>query len=540
MKKLLSMLLVLTMLLSACSLGFAEAAQEPVTLTVLHSTQTSGTDYGDYGCWGIVRDKLNIEVEFVHVDPSVMAEQFSIMLNADTLPEVLMYVGDFAKNAEVYQLGQQKYLLPLNDLIDEYAPTIKSYLENDPFYAKVATAPDGNIYAVPAHLYGVGQEYRHHTWINTDFLAALNMEMPTTIDELYAYLKGVKENDVNGNGDPNDEIPIMSFGTGWNGNVVWSSIMAAFTPFSVETPLYVTDEGQVVYIPATDGFREGLKFIAKLYDEGLIYKEAFSSDRTVAQSVGMSGGDKEIVGMVFGHNFLSRTSDGFDPCIDHWEVLSAFEGGTLPYDPYAVYQVKNSITSNCKHPEAAMRLLEYIATEEGTNLAKRGIEGMNYTAPHEGATTTDGVTPAQYRYYSDAEKEELGIKSPAEKGFYWGWCSYETALTEANEATPNADGRMHFNDKYCNGYFARNYANVNPNPENYWNTMAFFSEDALADVALYETDLKNQMTMAVTEFAMGVRDVNDDAAWNKYLEELDSMGLSAYLKICQETYDASK
>ena len=40
--------------------------------------------------------------------------------------------------------------------------------------------------------------------------------MPTTTDEYYEVLKAFKEQDANGNGDPNDEIPLAGCTDGWN------------------------------------------------------------------------------------------------------------------------------------------------------------------------------------------------------------------------------------------------------------------------------------------------------------------------------------
>lgn len=45
-------------------------------------------------------------------------------------------------------------------------------------------------------------------FINKAWLDRLGMEMPTTVDEWYEVLKAFKEQGANGNGDPNDEIPL--------------------------------------------------------------------------------------------------------------------------------------------------------------------------------------------------------------------------------------------------------------------------------------------------------------------------------------------
>ena len=46
-------------------------------------------------------------------------------------------------------------------------------------------------------------------WYNSDVLEKLNMEMPTTTDEFYEYLKAGKDLDYNENGQA-DEIPLTS------------------------------------------------------------------------------------------------------------------------------------------------------------------------------------------------------------------------------------------------------------------------------------------------------------------------------------------
>lgn len=39
-----------------------------------------------------------------------------------------------------------------------------------------------------------------------------------------------------------------------------------------------------------------------------------------------------------------------------------------------------------------------------------------------------------------------------------------------------------------------------------------------------------------TEFILGVRDIDDNAVWQAYLNELNDMGLERYLEVCDEYY----
>ena len=49
--------------------------------------------------------------------------------------------------------------------------------------------------------------------------------------------------------------------------------------------------------------------------------------------------------------------------------------------------------------------------------------------------------------------------------------------------------------------------------------------------------LINEYVMAsATEFVLGVRDINDDAQWEAYLNELDAMGLEHYIEVLETYY----
>ena len=43
----------------------------------------------------------------------------------------------------------------------------------------------------------------------------LGLDMPTTTDEFVEVLRAFKDNDANGNGNPNDEIPLAFKFTDW-------------------------------------------------------------------------------------------------------------------------------------------------------------------------------------------------------------------------------------------------------------------------------------------------------------------------------------
>ena len=72
---------------------------------------------------------------------------------------------------------------------------------------QMVTNPDGHIYTLPGKK-PLRPKGCDTPFINKAWLDRLGLEMPTTVDEWYEVLKAFKEQDANGNGDPNDEIPL--------------------------------------------------------------------------------------------------------------------------------------------------------------------------------------------------------------------------------------------------------------------------------------------------------------------------------------------
>src|SRR5699024_41996 len=128
------------------------------------------------------------------------------------------------------------------------------------------TQLDGNIYSLPV----VNECYHcsvpNKFWINKTWLDNLGLEMPTTLDEFYDVLVAFRDQDANGNGDPNDEIPFAGdYKDGWltNGD---RFIMNCFTYYNLDLDttatsladafgLYLTEDGQVTVPFIADGFK---------------------------------------------------------------------------------------------------------------------------------------------------------------------------------------------------------------------------------------------------------------------------------------------
>src|SRR5690625_4293292 len=133
------------------------------------------------------------------------------MLNTDEYPDAFHSVGFNAQ--EIAKYGEQGIFVPIDDLLEEYAPNLTQLMEENPSIRSALTMPDGHIYSFPT-LYD--PEFKSvlsgwKLWINKDFLDALDIDEPKTLEEFYDYLVAVKENNPTGNGEGN-EVPLQASG----------------------------------------------------------------------------------------------------------------------------------------------------------------------------------------------------------------------------------------------------------------------------------------------------------------------------------------
>ncbi len=90
--------------------------------------------------------------------------------------------------------GRKGVLIPLDDYLADHAPNFYALLEQYPELRQGLTMP-------------VGMPF----WVNGKWLERLGMQEPATTDELLAYLRAVRDTNLNGNG-VQDEIPVASVG----------------------------------------------------------------------------------------------------------------------------------------------------------------------------------------------------------------------------------------------------------------------------------------------------------------------------------------
>ena len=190
--------------------------KEPITLTAAAVQHAWSRNWGEFDMFKEYEKLTGITIDWTMIPHADTVEKVNLMLASGDYRDMIFVPGLAGRAAEAAAEG---LLLPLNGLIKEWAPSITKMFQEQPLMEQVGTMVDGNIYGfgrfhnTSTHLMTQRQWYIVEPWLEN-----LGLEMPETPDELYALLQAFKERDANGNGDPNDEIP-LSFWTAPNGSI---------------------------------------------------------------------------------------------------------------------------------------------------------------------------------------------------------------------------------------------------------------------------------------------------------------------------------
>lgn len=346
---------------------------ESTTLTFVASRNAfHNEDYNDMLIFQEYEKLTNVKIDWTLYQADNLSEKKGILLASGKFPDVFYNMSINSKEATKY--GSQGVFIPLNDLIEKYAPNVKKALDSRNGSWSTITCPDGNIYVLPA-LGNSPQNSTEKAWINKKWLDKLGLEMPTTTDELYNVLKAFKTQDPNGNGKA-DEVPL----SGKLFNRVQSFVHGMYGIANSGSKIIYQymdkgEDGKVRYFPMSSRYKEAVGFMRKLYSEGLLDREIF----TMTQATFMAKGEQNIVGMFAEGNSPSLVGAKYKDDYVPLPVLEGPHGDKLWSNTTDLITFGSfAISSQCKNPELAMRWVDYWYSDEGNRLLKMGVEGETY------------------------------------------------------------------------------------------------------------------------------------------------------------------
>lgn len=466
----------------------------------------------------------NVRIKWQTSTQDGLKEKRNILFASGDYPDVMLSAGITREEQMLY--GGQGVLLPLNDLIDKYSVEFKKHMKDIPWLTAAITAPDGNIYALPqineCYHCTMGQKM----WINTKWLDKLGLAMPTTTDEFEKVMLAFKNEDPNGNGKK-DEIPLSGAITGWNTGVADFLLNAFIYNDAMEDSYRVSmSHGKVDFVPDKAQYREGLKWLAKLYKEGLIDPAAFTQPVDQYKQMGMS--KEAIIGAGAGGAPTTFTQMGSERMGEYAALppLKGPEGTCLTaFNPIGMTTGAFAITSGDKNPALAMKWADYLYSEKGTRRANEGREGKEWAVPKEGEL---GINGKQAKWQRKVTLDD--VQNVTWQGMDVGAVTADYRLSEVAGKIGTPEGFEAFMyQETKNKYEGRQ-------PKEYLPDI-YILQDDLDEMAQIKGPLIDYVKQSQAKFITGATDVGKD--WDAYLEGLDKLKMKRYVKILQDSYDAS-
>lgn len=531
MKKTLSLLLVLLL----CSVSLSAMAAPPRISEELIKVTAAGSfslqiDYQEILTWQVWRDEIGIEFEMSFYNNEDWKTQLNLMLAADDLPDIIF--SSTLTDAEVADLGGQGYFANFLDY-EELIPNIKQAWEDYPGLRGATTSYDGNIYGTKSIITSTVNKICR-AFINERWLSNVGMEAPTTIDELYNVLVAFKEQDANGNGNPDDEIPL---GIYKNDMSQTEKLLLAAYGINTDSVQYIlqADEGDIFLAETTDVYRDYLRFLRKLCEEGLLDEQFFtltsqeimlncSNDRYGAYATGsapyvMASStmeyDKEWLGL------MGLTSEHNDvPTLGIPSGISA-NFGTL-------------ISADSPYVEELIQFVDYLHSEEGGTATFSGYEGITFDYEYDELLGIDVLTiytPEGYESSDEFRQYKAVLNGPfltysgiPVRNTIWYDVPLETLQEEA------------VIEKY--GWIAQlSIASRNPDlahvPTFPSESMSYTEEESEERISL-RNDVLTYLEQAKANFVLGNWDIETE--WDRYLSELENIGLNQLMEIEQAAW----
>jgi len=322
-----------------------------------------------------VEKRTNTKLDITWVTPNNFSEKVNVTLASGSMPD-LQLVTDTG-NAAFQAMAKQGAFWDLTELVKQY-PNLMKF----PDVTFTNNLIDGKLYGVPRVRPTEGNA---QPLIRTDWLKQVGLEMPKTVDELYAAMKAFKE-----------KAPDGQSGTIGLSGYVNQDNMGQFgfieDAFNGTSGKYKLVDGKLVDVTFEPSERAALEWFRNAYAEKLIpqdfalLKHDQAKDLVYAGKAGIFA-DKpnQIPGMLKELQKAGKTDADLEwmPYLEGPNGKFASKGN----GHFGMFVIPKSVPE--EKVKKLLAFLDYGASDEGHELANYGREGIEFNRVDGGYELTD-------------------------------------------------------------------------------------------------------------------------------------------------------
>lgn len=471
-------------------------------------------DFNKMKAFQMAEEATGVHIDWIMVEDGA-GEKVNTMLTADLPDAFLQLLG------ESQIATSMDSFLDISGMLEEYAPHVYSdYNQMEDNGIELQTWPDGSIRSL---MTGLEVSYQNDgeaiQYINKSWLDQLGLEVPTTVDELYDVLCAFRDNDMNGNGDTTDEIPAEFAESNWAGH-----ILNLANPWGLAAPdaddlkyYYKLEDGKVLPTVDTEEYRSYLEYMHKLVEDGLLDKECFTQTNDQYYAKMKSGKVGFWSGWIPQSLFSQEEAENWVPV----KVLKA-EDSITPVktgkrNKLFANRTGFAITTNCENSERLLGWWDYLSSSTEIKYTMRyGEKGGYWDIDSDGNViqkTPEGLTED---FTIDNYKYTYGVNDAC-------------TLIRKDESI-KVDKELAYNTWIREEYVGEIWDQL---ATEYMPTR-FVDPEKIDERTFMETEL----TELISNFrANSIIDGIDDASWDSYVSQLESLQYYDWIQWYQDYLD---
>jgi ABC-type glycerol-3-phosphate transport system substrate-binding protein len=460
-----------------------------------------------------ITNKTNVKLNLQIVPSSSYKDKKNILLGTNNFPDIVYLQG----MDDVVTYAGSGIFEPLSQYVNETdMPNLYKFWQQYPEMKKYLV--DGELYVFPV----VAREESANgagPVIREDLLKSNNLETPETFDELLDVLKKLKEIYP-------DSIPWTTrkgtanllktasymLGSGYEGNGLYYD--------------YDLEGGKYVFGPASENFKEVLKYLNKAYEAGVLDPD-FATNTAEQMESKLSSGKSFFFldNSGFGQNYTKalRKLDGNQDATMQIIPIPQNSFGQKRAMAYATELPGRfyALNAKAKNKKEIIKFIDWMYSKEGSDITNYGVEGKSFEYNDKGEPEFKKDYVMQFKdaqpsdYY--AVYADLGITK-----LDWSlWACNTKTWFEIQKLTGNWDDTAEEYWDIINQDKAYVQPHINP-------PLTKEETESVNDILV---DINTMLEQEFNKYIMGEAPIED---WDKVIAQQESMGVRELEKIYNE------
>lgn len=495
-----------------------DQASETITFwTTMPGNQTDifPNGYNDHFLKTAVEEALGVTLDITSSIQIAMGDttDFDLMIASGDWPDLLNVTGYQGGLSQAYY---DDIIIELTDeMLAAQAPDYYDLLMRQSEENIRATQIEGSYYALYSITQGEGSSASRGMVVRTDWLEELDLEIPSTIEDLTEVLKAFKS----------EYNPTYPYFIEADADLIY--MCAPFNTYTVgyynggKLPVYRQGD-EVLVAWATEEYREFLEWFRDCYQAGIFEPSFYSTasdqagDRYAYLIDGQIGVYEDSPTSIA--DWRQYALEGESVEVSFFPNLLDENGQNTWGEEQQIIDSQSalSITTSCDNPELALNVLNYFFTDAGAELANYGQEGysFNYNADGE-VEYTELLTNSEY---------QLSIR--ALHGLYsWNLFPYR-AYSDAMYPMYTQEVMDAIEIMSTDGITA----------EHYYPSAILLTSQESDSIITTVTDVATYSQEQLLKFMVGDLPLNDET-WQAYVDQLYAYGLQDAIDVYQTAYD---